>query len=106
MAVDVSYRIWMLDTSGLTAAQLAVLITKALGTYFATVPIGGYVIPGTPGRIYLDDLKKAIGAVRKEIFRVELDTPLGEWLDVASNAAPVLGSAAAVSVEEVQQRVI
>jgi hypothetical protein len=106
LAVAVSYRVWMLDTSGLNATQLAALITKALGAYFAAVPIGGYVIPGSPGRVYLDDVKAAIKAVRSEIFRVELDAPLGEFFDVTSNSAPVLGSATAVSIEEAQQRVV
>jgi hypothetical protein len=106
LALNVTYRVWLLDTSGLTSAQLATLITKAIGAYFAAVPIGGYVIPGEPGRIYLDDLKKAIGAVRPEIFRVDLDVPAGESIDVAPNAAPALGIATAALIKESQQRVI
>lgn len=105
MPFDVSYRVWMLDTSGLSSTQLAALIATALGKYFAAVPIGGYVIDGEPGRVYLDDVKAAIKAVRPEIFRVEFDLPIGDT-DVGLNFAPVLGVATAVSITESQQRVI
>lgn len=105
LPVNVPYRVWLLDTSGLTHAQLAALIATALGKYFAAVPIGGYVIAGQPGRIYLEDLKAAIKAVRPEIFHVTIDG-LTSDIDVGLNFAPVLGTATAVAVTESQQRVI
>lgn len=106
LAVAVTYRVWLLDTSGLSHAQLEALIEQALGKYLAAIPIGGYVIPGEPGRIYFDDMKAAIKAVRPEIFHVVLDAPVGEYIDVGSNFAPVLGSATAAAITESQQRVI
>ncbi len=109
LPLDVSYRVWLFDTSGLKPDQLAALIETALGKYFAAVPIGGYVIDGQPGRIYVDDLKSAIHAVRPEIFRVEFDAPslfASGDVDVAFNFAPALGTVTPVSITPVQQRVI
>lgn len=103
--IDVSYSVWLLDTSGLTAAQLAALISTALGAYFAAAPIGGYVIDGEPGRIYLNDIEGAIKAVRPEIFRVVLSSPAAD-VDVNTDEAPVLGTVTVNAIIESQQRVV
>jgi uncharacterized phage protein gp47/JayE len=105
LSINVSYRVWLLDTSGLTHAQLAALIATALGNYFAAAPIGGYVIDGQPGRIYLEDIKGAIKAVRPEIFHVEIDGLTAD-IDVGPNFAPVLGASIPVAITESQQRVV
>ena len=114
LALAVAYKVWLLDTSGYSPAQLAARISVALAAYFAGVPIGGFKIEGSEiGRIYLDDIRAAIGSVApKEIFHVQLVSPsnhdeqLSTDIDVPIAAAPVMGSALAVSIAESQQRVI
>lgn len=103
--VDVSYRVWLLDTSGMTETELETAIAKELGKYFGAAPIGGFVIDGEPGRIYSDDIKKVFGAACPEIFRVEFDPSLPD-IDVAANFAPTLGVATALQITPSQQRVI
>jgi hypothetical protein len=113
LELGVAYKVWLLDTSGLNAAQLAARVQRALELYLVSVPIGGFVIPGeAAGRIYVDDLRAVIGSVAPEIFRVQLVSPtdfgaeLTGHLDVAANAAPLLGSATPALIQEAQQRVV
>lgn len=106
MPFNVTYRVWMLNTSGFNAAQIAVLIEQALGKYFASVPIGGFIIPGQPGRVYHEDIKAAIKAVRSEIFYVTLDTQIGESTDVPANFAPVIGVVTTGEITVAEQRVL
>jgi hypothetical protein len=102
-ALNVDCQIYMLDTSGLTPAQVAALAEKALADYLARSPIGGFVIDGQPGRIYLDDLKGVIKSVRPEIFHVVFSTPAADT-DMAYADAAALGTFAC-DVFEQQQRV-
>jgi phage-related baseplate assembly protein len=101
---NVSYTLWMLDTSGLTNAQLAIKIEQALAKYFGAAPIGGYKLDGAPGRIYQDDIKGVIKSVRPlEIFRVELSSPAADT-DLTTIEAPTIGTVAG-TITQVQQRV-
>jgi hypothetical protein len=105
LSLAIGYRVWLLDTSGLTHTQLATLIQTALAKFCGEAPIGGFVIDGQPGRIYLDVLRSVIRGVRPEIFHVELTTHSAD-IDVGFNYAPTFGSATAVAITEAQQRVI
>lgn len=109
--VSFAYKAFMLDTSGRRPEQVAALIQKALASYLSTMPIGGCVIDGQPGRIYLDDLKGVIKGVLPEIFHVAL-YPLDdlEHEITANFAIPKFGATRLGtlngSVYEQQQRVI
>lgn len=61
--IAVTYELWLRDTTGLTDSEIETAIEVALAAYVARVPIGGEVLPGEPGRVYLDKLKAVIGAV-------------------------------------------
>ncbi len=102
--LNITCQIYMLDTSGLTAAQVTALVVKTLTQYLATAPIGGFVIDGQPGRIYLDDLKGVIKSARPEIFHVAFSSPTAD-VDCAYADAAALG-AFTCDVRFQQQRVI
>lgn len=104
-ALDVSYSVWMLDTSNLTTAQVEQKIAAALGAYLKNIPIGGYVIDGEPGRIYLDGLRTAIKNAVPEIFHVALTVPATD-IDLNVLEAPTIGTATALGIAVQQQRVI
>lgn len=104
-----AYRAHMLSGSGRTPAQVAALASKATAEYLSGAPIGGFVIDGQPGRIYLDDLKMVILGVLPEIFHVELyavddlENELTADFAIAKFGAPFLGTLTG-SVFEREQR--
>ena len=63
------YTMYLTDKAGNTDAQIDALVQKALANYFATVPIGGFVISGSQGKVYADDMRRAM-TVLPTIFRI------------------------------------
>lgn len=57
---DLTYELWVRDTSGLSEAELEELVEEAYEAFCAEQPIGGVVLPGEPGRLYVDAIKAAI----------------------------------------------
>ena len=100
-----SYSVWLLNTSALTDAQLQAKIAAAVGKYLAAIPIGGYVIDGQPGRIYLEGVRLAIKASVPEIFHVVLTSPAAD-VDLAYADAPTLGAMTALAIQVAQQVVV
>lgn len=100
---DCAYSVWMLDTSGLTPTQVQQKIALALGDYLKRVPIGGYVIDGQPGRVYLDDVRTAIKNAVPQIFHVTFATPSAD-VDMNALEFPVLGTITPLLIQTSQQR--
>lgn len=65
------YTMYLTDKQGNTDQQIDALVQKALVEYFAKVPIGGYVIAGFQGKVYIDDMRKAM-KVLSTVFRITL----------------------------------
>lgn len=92
-SVPVTYELWVSDTIGLTADQIETAIEAALLSFIATHPIGGYWLAGeVVGRVYQSAIETAIGAaVAGRQVRIEVTIPAAD-VDLAENAAPVLGA--------------
>jgi len=74
VVVPIAYQAWV-QGSQLTSAQIATLIEAALVAWFASLDIGGYVIPPDTGAIYPDVLEQVIGQAMPGILRVSVTIP-------------------------------
>jgi hypothetical protein len=94
VVIPVTYEAWVRATS-LSDTQLEDLIALRLAAWMATVPIGGQVLPGDPGRVYVTAVQSAIARSFDEPpIRVEVAAPAAD-LDLAANEAPTLGTVTA-----------
>lgn len=104
LGVPVTYELWMLQGSGLTASQVAALVSKTLTQAIAEAPIGGFVVDGDPGKIFADWIKAVIKSVRPEIFHVIVTLPAADILGLGR--APVAGVITATAIHQVEQAIL
>jgi phage-related baseplate assembly protein len=97
VAIDVSYSVWMYNTSGLTVAELVEMIATRLATFMSTQPIGGNIIGSDPGKVFNDAIRTVIESTRPEIFHAVVSVPAGDAVLLAQQV-PVLGTVTAVSI--------
>jgi hypothetical protein len=99
-AVNITYRIWLYDNVGQSAAEVEQTIAAALRAFFLARPIGGDIIETVgAGYVYRSGIEDAIsGAFDDRFFiRLELLTPSIDS-PVASQEVPVLGVATPSSI--------
>lgn len=72
--VAITYQVWVAG-SQLTSAQIQTAIATDLAEWFATLDIGGYVIPPDTGAVYVDALEQVIGQAVPGILRVVVSVP-------------------------------
>jgi phage-related baseplate assembly protein len=95
--VDVTYTLWLYNTSGLTSDQIQQVIKENLTTFVTSQPIGGNLIGTNSGRIYHSAIETAVGSAATAegapltAMRVEIAAPAGDFL-LASNEAPTIGT--------------
>jgi phage-related baseplate assembly protein len=92
VSVFVVYQAWAYSTSGYTPAQITALVDEALRDFFGKQPVGGNTIETTPGAIYVDAIRTAIGITLPEIFHVELHTPSTDVVLQQNELAQYAGS--------------
>lgn len=90
LTVPITYQVWVLG-SNLTTAQIETAIGNALAAWFASLSIGGYVIPPDSGAIYVDALQQVIGGATPGILRVAVTLPAGTTVMTPAQVA-VLGT--------------
>lgn len=90
VTVPVTYQAWVLG-SQLTELQLTTTIAGALAAWFATLDLGGYVIPPDTGAIYVSALEQVIGQSTPGILRVVVSIPAAD-LVMTPNQVAVLGT--------------
>lgn len=100
LTVPVTYEVWAYNTAGLTPAQWESAIATALANFMSAQPIGGNVIDPDPGKIFVDGLRRAIGGVRSEIFRVVVTAPAADVV-LGANEVAVLGTVTPTAIHEV-----
>lgn len=84
----VNYQLWLYDTVGKTKAEIKTEVASALGALFASRPIGGDVISGLSGALYLSLIKRTIESVYpNHAFRVELTSPSADVVLAANEVA-------------------
>lgn len=96
VSVPITYKAWCFNTTGLTETQLLQAIEDHLRAYLARVPIGGYVMPDSPGFVFAEDLAAEInqatrGGASLRIFRVILESPSAD-VYLAPSQFPALGA--------------
>lgn|GEM_PF-1088936 len=95
--VDITYTIWLYNTSGLTEQQIKDVVQANLATFIANQPIGGNLIGVTSGRIYFSAIESAIGGavtpqgVALLPMKVEIATPSGDFL-LGPDEVPTIGA--------------
>ena len=88
--VTVNYNLWIYDAVGETQAAIKSKIASALDAMFLARPIGGDVIPGNSGKIYLSLISRTIEAVYpNHAYRVEMLSPTSDTT-LAVNEVAVL----------------
>lgn len=85
----VTYQVYIRG-SQLTSAQIQSLIATALAEYFATIPIGGDVIPPATGKLYVEGLEFAIAAATEGVLRVVITAPAAD-VAIGANEVAKLG---------------
>ena len=97
LVINVSYSVWMYNTTGLTREQIVELIATRLSVFMSTQPIGGNVIGSDPGKVFNDAIRTVIESSRPEIFHAVVSVPPGDAI-AAANQVPVLGTVTPVSI--------
>lgn len=95
LSIAVTYEAWV-PQSSLSDEQLEDAVELALSAWLARVPIGGQVLPGEPGRVYVSAIQAAISAALERAtgepaIRVEVTAPASD-VSVTSSQAPALGT--------------
>lgn len=94
--VDVTYEVWLYDTSTFDDDQIKVKIEDALDAFFAAQPIGGNVVSGT-GRVYVNGIRSAIFDALPEVFQALVTEPAADVEFTHSDVA-VRGEATATAI--------
>lgn len=101
--VDVTYEVWMYNTSGRTPTEVEDLISERLSLapdgFFPTQPLGGNIIGGGSGKVYQDAIRSAIAGVLSQIFHVVVTAPAGDTT-LAINEVPTAGTITATAVHQ------
>lgn len=74
-----------------TVAQIQSDVAAALAVYFASIPIGGYIVPPANGLVYLDGIRGAIRDSTPGVVLSTVTTPATD-LPVAAGQVPILGT--------------
>lgn len=91
-SIAVTYELWIRDSTGLTDTEIEDAIAERLTEFMAAQPIGGNILPGETGRVYLSAIEAAIACVfEEETVRLEVTAPAAD-VDLAITEAPVLGT--------------
>jgi hypothetical protein len=88
--VNITYQVWV-QGSQLTSAQIQTAIATALAAFFATLDLGGYVIPPDTGDIYTSTLQIVIAGATPGIRRVTITVPAADVV-LTSNEVATLGT--------------
>lgn len=101
VSVDITYELWMYNTSGVTEADVATRILDRLRGFFSIQPVGGNVaVEGEPGRIYLDAISAVIEREFRETFHVAVSVPAADVVLTVSQVA-VMGLVTPLGVHQV-----
>lgn len=100
LSVAVTYKLWIYNTTGLSPAQIQAAITARLVAFMSSVPIGGHIVGGDPGKVFVDAIRTTIGATLPEIFHVEVTAPAADVV-LSISQVPVLGLVTATSITQV-----
>ena len=89
--IAVSYELWVLDSSGLSSAQIEEDVSRALISLAASTPIGGDIIGAAPGKLHKQAIEAAISnAVDGYLVDLATTVPAGD-VTLAIDEVPVLG---------------
>lgn len=93
LSQNVTYELWVHDTSGLSDSQLTADIATALAVFMGEHPIGGMVKPSEVGRIYVDAIEQTIGGALPDGIFIDVDVtvPAGD-VDLTAAQVPILGT--------------
>ena len=112
LAIDITYELWLLDTSGLTDPLVEAAVLAALLTYVTTQPIGGVVISPAAGKVYVSALETVIGAAVRAatttdvyVVKVAVTLPAAD-VAVAVTQCPMLGAVLVSGIHQVSAGVL
>ncbi len=86
--VAITYQVWV-SGSQLTSAQIQTAIATALAAWFATLDLGGYVIPPDTGAVYVTALQQVIGQATPGILRAVVSLPAADVVLTPNEVATV-----------------
>lgn len=88
--INITSTVWIRG-SLLTNAQIQAAINTALSAYFATVPIGGVILPPATGYVFIEEISQVIRNATPGILRVAVALPAAD-VSIAATEVPVLGT--------------
>ena len=90
LVIPVTYQVYTRSAS-LSPSQMQVAIANALATFFASLRIGGDVVPPDTGAVYIDAIQTAIANAAPGIRRVIVTSP-ASTVAMTPNQVAVLGT--------------
>lgn len=100
VAIAVSYRVSMYNTTGLTLDEIEDAIALRLVDFFAGQPIGGNVVSVDVGFLYVSAIEAAIASTFTQIFEVEVTVPNAD-VELDLNEIPALGLVTPIAITQV-----
>jgi phage-related baseplate assembly protein len=99
--VDVSFKVWLYNTTSMSRIDIHNQISSSLQSFIAAQPIGGNVIAPDVGKVFLSGVETAIAqatdlsGAKLPLFKVEVLAPSAD-VPLALDAVAVLGDVASV----------
>lgn len=98
--IDVTYEVWMYNTSGMTEDDIRATIQRALEDFMRGQPIGGNVVGSELGKVYVSAIQTAIfRAIPGVIFDVDVLDPAAD-VELEADEVPVAGAAVAMPIHQ------
>lgn len=86
--INITYSVWLYNTSGKTEAEIEDTIADTLQAWVSTLPVGGNIVTPPAGFVYVDEIAAKIASAMPEIFHVALIVP-GAHILIPQTAVPV-----------------
>jgi len=101
--VDVTYEVWMYNTSGRTPTEVQGLISDQLQLapdgFFPKQPLGGNIIGGGSGKVFVDAIRSRIASTLPQIFHVVVTAPAAD-VTLAISEVPTAGTITATAIHQ------
>jgi phage-related baseplate assembly protein len=98
-SIGVTYSVWAYESKR-TDAELEALIADAIDAFFRARPIGGDMVSGSAGKLYIAGLIAAIDEAADEIFHVVVSVPAADVTLDPDEVAVLSGTPAATITRE------
>jgi phage-related baseplate assembly protein len=91
LTIPVTCTVWVYTDANLTNAQVQALVSLQLSRYFASLKIGGDIVPPAGGKVFVDAIRGEIRQASSAIFHATIAAPSSD-VSIATTQVAVLGA--------------